>query len=131
VLEEVGEAGRAGRFILGTHIVPDGHRYDRSLAVLVHDYRQTVVELEPGPRDIDLGDQFGDRRCRQLLGLDGAGGGQGSRGLGPGGRNGEGRCSGDKGGNRDGAKSHETVLFLKSGRTLIVDGAEAISASGT
>ena len=47
VLEEVGEAGASGLLVLGAHVVPDVHRHDRRLVVLVDDQREAVGEDEP------------------------------------------------------------------------------------
>jgi hypothetical protein len=70
VLEEVGEAGAAGGLVLGAHVVPDVHRHDRGLVVLVDDHRQPVLqhELLVGDVELDLGERRGGRRHGRLLG---------------------------------------------------------------
>ena len=71
VLEEVGEAGLARLLVLRADVVPDVHRRDRGLVVLVDDEGEAVrqhVLLEGDLRDSDLGGgqqgraQQGDRR---------------------------------------------------------------------
>src|SRR5690606_32954007 len=74
VLEQVGESGGAGRLVLGADVVPDGHGHHRSLAVLVDDHGQTIVEGERRPRDVDALDQLGDRGGLQVLGGSGGDG---------------------------------------------------------
>ena len=61
VLEQVGEAGAAGRLVLGADIVPDADRDHRRLAVLVDDDAQAVGEREGLVRDVDPLDQLADR----------------------------------------------------------------------
>jgi hypothetical protein len=75
VFEQVGEAGLAGRLVLGTDVVPgvDGHH--RRFMVLVHQHRQAVLQHEFGVgdvrnRDVDLGGRFGGGGGN---GLDGGG----------------------------------------------------------
>ena len=53
MLEQMREAGPAGRLVLRADIVPDGDRDDRRLAVLVDDDAQAVVEGEGLVRDVD------------------------------------------------------------------------------
>ncbi|KAG1254596.1 hypothetical protein G6F65_016977 [Rhizopus arrhizus] len=55
VFEQVREAGAAGRFVLAAHVVPDVDRYDRRLAIGMHDHPQAVGQGELLIRDIDLG----------------------------------------------------------------------------
>ena len=44
MFEKVGESGLAGLLVLGPHVVPDVHGYDRRLVILVHDQCEAVVE---------------------------------------------------------------------------------------
>ena len=62
VLEEVREAGLAGLLVLRAHVVPDVHRHDRRLVVLVHDQRQAVAEHELLVGDVGDRDLGGLRR---------------------------------------------------------------------
>ena len=61
----MGEAGAAGRLVLGADIVPDADRDDGRLAVLVDDDAQAVGEGEGLVGDVDPLDEL----------LDGVGGG--------------------------------------------------------
>ena len=62
VLEQVGEAGAAPDLVLRAHVVPDVHRHDGRLAVLVHDDGQAVVELPQRVGDVHAGGIRGRRR---------------------------------------------------------------------
>ena len=55
VLEQVREAGAAGRLVLAADVVPDVDRDDRRLAVGVHDHAQAVGQGELLVRDVDGG----------------------------------------------------------------------------
>ena len=54
VLEQMREACLAGLFILGTDVVPNVDRNDRSLAVLMHEESESVVQNELLERNFDL-----------------------------------------------------------------------------
>jgi hypothetical protein len=54
VLEQVGEAGLAGLFVLGPDVIPDVHGDDGRLVVLVHQQGQAVVEHEFLIGNVDL-----------------------------------------------------------------------------
>src|SRR5690606_34454311 len=54
VLEQVGEAAAAGRFVLAADVVPDVHRHDRRLAVGVHHHAQAIGQGELLVRDQHL-----------------------------------------------------------------------------
>ena len=53
MLEQMGEAGAAGRLVLGADIVPDGHRDHRRLAVLVDDDAKAIGEREGLEGDVE------------------------------------------------------------------------------
>ena len=53
VLEQVREAGLAGLLVAGADVVPDVHRDDRRLVVLMDDQAQPVVEDVLRVRDVD------------------------------------------------------------------------------
>ena len=53
VLEQVREAGAAGRLVLAADVVPEVDRHDRRLAVGVHDHAQAVGQRELLVRDVD------------------------------------------------------------------------------
>src|SRR5215217_112818 len=83
MFEQMREAGLAIGLVLRTDVVPDGHRSDRRLVILVDDHRKAVLELKQRVRDGDLTDQrwdrdrlrgSGKRRCRER----GRGGKQGN-----------------------------------------------------
>jgi hypothetical protein len=105
VLEQMGEAGATGGFILAADVVPDVDRHDRCLAVGVHDHPQAVGQGEFLVGDIDL-------HCRGRLGLDRFRrevqatqcGGHG---------NGEQRGAGTA--QRAGGKGHRTLLVVTAG----------------
>ena len=61
VLEQVREAGAAGRLVLRTDIVPDADRDDRRLAVLMDDHPKPVRQGEGLMRDVHPGEQLPDR----------------------------------------------------------------------
>ena len=84
MLEQVGEAGAAGRLVLGADIVPDADRDHRGLAVGVDDDAQAVGEREGLERDVDPLDQGRDRigGAAAAGALFGAGGGSGGGGGG-------------------------------------------------
>jgi hypothetical protein len=44
MLEEMCEAGAAGTFVLGTHVIPDVYGDNRDVVVLVHDDVESVGE---------------------------------------------------------------------------------------
>ncbi len=81
MFEQMGKTGAARRFVLRTDIVPDGNRDNRSLAILVDDDPEAVVEGEGLMRNVDAleqllnrgvtagGDGLGrDGRRRRILG---------------------------------------------------------------
>ena len=53
VLEEVREAGAARALVLRADVIPDVHRHDRHVMVLVHDDVEAVGERALGERKID------------------------------------------------------------------------------
>jgi hypothetical protein len=52
VLEEVREAGVAGAFVLGTDVIPDVHRDDRTRVVFVEQDVESVAERVLGERKV-------------------------------------------------------------------------------
>jgi hypothetical protein len=60
VLEQVGEAGLALRFVLRADGVPGRDGDDRRLAVSVHEHAQAVGEREALVGNVDFGDELGD-----------------------------------------------------------------------
>ncbi len=78
VFEQVGKAGLARFFILGTHVVPGVDRHHRCLVVFVHQQGQAVLEYKLfvgniGDGDIGLGDRLDVGRMDGRSGEDGDG----------------------------------------------------------
>ena len=80
MLEQMGKAGLALGLVLRSDIVPHRDAHHRRLAIFMHQYGQAIGEHELLVRNLDLGDQRGNRRrlgnagrCGRL-GLDGSGG---------------------------------------------------------
>ena len=116
VFEQVSKAGRPCGLVLGSDIVPDRYGHDRSLAVGVDDDPQPVVELELGPGNVDLCDQFRNRRTLQGSGLnggDGSGSAFGRRADGPDSRGR--RDDGNDGGKRYETTTHEKTSLFRIG----------------
>src|SRR3546814_769804 len=62
MLEQMGKAGLALRLVLRSHMIPDGNRHHRSLAVRRDDHPQAVVQRELLIWNVDGLDQLGDWR---------------------------------------------------------------------
>ncbi|MNE49647.1 hypothetical protein D3C80_1441810 [compost metagenome] len=54
MLEQVGEARTADRLVLGPHMIPDVHRHDRRLVVLMDDQGQAVRQHHLGEGDVHI-----------------------------------------------------------------------------
>ncbi len=54
MFEQVRKAGLAGLLVLRPDVVPHVDRHDRSLVILMDDYRQSVVQYEPRVGNINL-----------------------------------------------------------------------------
>ena len=84
MLEQVRESGAAGALVLRADVVPDVHRHDGRLMILVHQQREAVLQHEALVRDDDRrrrGDAGGARgagRTRRALGRPRAGTGDGA-----------------------------------------------------
>ena len=106
VLEQMREAGLAGRLVAGTDVVPDAHRHHRRLVVFVHHHGQAVGQGETGVGDVGNG-----AAVRSL--------GQAGRGGLCGGRNGTG-SNAEHAGDQQGQRTQHVTLQGQDNRPRVV-----------